>query len=427
MEQYTQGLSINIIFFLLSLFTCALFSFLETSITALRLFKLKEIERSTPKYKRLFNAFDKHPKNIFVSILIATNLASVTCAVVSQSLTEDLFERFQMPESFSFILGIIITTIIVSVIGEIIPKSIAQSLGSKTFTSTLWIVNVFYILLGPIAKKINNFLLYFSKKDDEDQIISEREIQFLINYIKDKGLMELEKNAMLQNIFRMGQTSVKEILIPKSSIVSINIHDNTSIFLDKFSEYQFSRFPVYQDDPENIIGIIYLKDLLFALQKNSSLELKEIIRPIIFVPDNMKVNALLKEFKLQHIHMAVVLDEYGSTIGIVTLEDTLEEIVGEIHDEHDVDHDSEKIKTIQVHHEWLVDATIDLDRLDAIMKISFEVKSAVTLGGFITEKMQCLPKPGQSLIYKNYRFTIEEADLKRIELVRITTEPIVKK
>jgi len=427
MEHYTQALSTNIILFLLSLITCAVFSFLETSITAIRLFKLKELELASPKYKMLFEAFDKHPQQILISILIATDLASVTCAVVSQNLTEALFEHIKMPESLTFVLGILITTIIVSIFGEIIPKSIAKSMGAKTFTSTLWVVNIFYTLLGPIARQIHNISLYISKHNADEDIVSEKEIQFLISYIEEKGLMDNEKTAMLQNIFRMGQTSVKEILIPKSDVISINVHNDISTFLDKFAEYQFSRFPVYQDDPENVIGIVYLKDILFALQKDPSIRLHDIIRPIIFIPDNMKVNELLKEFKLQQIHMAIVLDEYGNTIGIVTLEDTLEEIVGDIHDEHDANRDTEKIKTIKKDSEWAVDATIDLDRLHPLLKINFEAQSAVTLGGFISERMQHLPKVGESLVYKDFNFSIEKADTKRVILVRIQTQEQAEK
>ena len=422
MELYAHALSTNLILFLLSLITCALFSFLETSVTALRLFKLKELELSTPKYKSLFEAFDKNPQQILISILIATDLASVTCAVVSQNLTESLFEQIQMPESLTFVLGILITTIIVSIFGEIIPKSIAKSMGAKNFTSTLWIVNIFYKLLGPIARQINKIASFIARNNKDEEIVSEKEIQFLINYIQEKGLMDNEKTAMLQNIFHMGQTSVKEILIPKSNIISINVHDDISTFLDKFSEYQFSRFPVYQEHPEHIVGIVYLKDILFTLQKDPSVTLQKLMRPIIFVPDNMKVNELLKEFKLPQIHMAMVLDEYGNTVGLVTLEDTLEEIVGDIHDEHDANRDTQKIKIVKKDAEWSVDATIDLDRLHPLLKITFEAQSAVTLGGFISECMQHIPKVGEQLIYKDFYFTIEKADAKRVILVRIQTQ-----
>ena len=415
-----DSVSSNLILFLISLVICALFSFLETSITALRLFKLKEIERSTTKYRNLFKTFDKDPQHILISILIATNMASVTCAVVSQQLIETLFHRMHMPEGIAFTLGITITAIVVSVVGEIIPKSIAQSLGSKTFTSTLWIINIFYYILGPISSILSKFSQYIAQGTEEsDQMVTEKEIHFLINHIEEKGIMEDEKTIMLQNIFRMGKTYVKEILIPKSEIISIDINDDINGLLERFSEHQFSRFPVFQDNPENIIGIVYQKDLFFAMQANSKIKLKDLIRPIIFVPDNLKVNEMLKEFKKQHIHMAMVLDEYGSSIGLVTLEDALEEIVGDIHDEHDDDQSYEKVKEIKKDTEWSIDATIDLDRLKNLLKIKFQSQTSVTLGGFITEQLQHLPKKEEMLFYHGYCFTIEKADRKRVIQVNV--------
>lgn len=422
METYASLLlSSDTVLFIVSLIICALFAFIETSITALRLFKIKELEYSNKKYLKLFKTLEENPKYILISILIATNLASVTCAVVSQQLSENVLEKMQLPEGLAFTLGIAITTIIVSIFGEIIPKSMAQSQNSQRLISTLWIVNLIYFIFSPISQLLTKVSQFFSKTgDEENQMISEKEISFLITYIEEKGIMEHEKTAMLKNIFRMGRTYVKEILIPQNEIISIDVTDEVSGLLERFKEYQFSRFPVYQDNPENIIGIVYQKDLFFALQANNKVQLKDLARPIIFVPDNLKVNELIKEFKRQHIHMAMVLDEYGSTIGLVTLEDALEEIVGDIHDEHDANlHGSEKVTVLQPETEWHVDATIDLDRLKDLLKISCQASASVTLGGFITEHLQHLPKKGEQFFYSGYCFTIEKADKKRVIQVHI--------
>lgn len=423
MKLYEHLFSSDMALFVGSLIICALLAFIETSITALRLFKLKELELSNKKYKNIFKILENNPKYILISILIATNLASVTCAVVSQQLLEHTFESIDVPEGVAFSIGIAITTIIVSIFGEIIPKSLAQSQDSKKITSTLWIVNLIYIIFSPFVKAFMKLSRLFSKNNEENNHkVSEKELHFLISYIEEQGIMENEKTFMLQNIFRMGRTYVKEILIPQNEIISVNLLDDVSVLLEKFKEHQFSRFPVYQDNPENIIGIVYQKDLFFATQINSNVELKDLIRPIIFVPDNLKVNELLKEFKKQHIHMAMVLDEYGSTIGLVTLEDALEEIVGDIHDEHDDDlEDSQKIKIIQEGSEWSVDATIDLDRLKEYLKITLSSSASVTLGGFITEHLQHLPKKGEQFFYKGYCFTIEKSNKKRVVQVHIKT------
>jgi len=416
MNLVSDPLSLDIIFFLSALFFCALFAFIETSITAMRLFKLKEIAHSIKGYSSLFSALEDRPQVVLITILIMTNLASITCAVISEHFLRDLLGKFALPESLNIALGIFLTTIIVSIIGEIIPKSIAQSRGTKTFISILWIVNLFYYILSPLSSVLSKLAHYLSTHDETDaDTISEKEIQFLINHIQEKGIMENEKTEMLQNIFRMAEMHVKEILIPKSDIVSLDIKSDIKTLLEAFVESKFSRFPVFQDNAENIIGIIYLKDLFLALEKQEShtIKLQDLVRPIIFVPDSLKVSEILKEFKKQKIHMAMVLDEYGSTIGLVTLEDALEEIVGDILDEHEKESQSAKITAVE-EGVWLVDASVDLDRLQELLKINFHVESAVTAGGFVTEQLQHLPKKNERLIYHGYYFEVTKANTKRV-------------
>jgi putative hemolysin len=278
-----------------------------------------------------------------------------------------------------------------------------------------------YQIFQPIARPLNYFIQRWTKSHDAKDGVSENEIRFLIDTIEQKDPIEAEKINMLQNIFRLTNTHVKEILIPKNEMVTIDSDAPVPMVLDLFKKYRFSRLPVYDKNPENIIGIVYQKDLFFRLQEDKNTLIKDIVRPIIFVPDSLTVNELLKELKQQKIHMGIVLDEYGSSIGLVTMEDALEEIVGEIIDEHDKDGSHEKIKIIAQGEEWLVDATIDLDRLKEYLKIPFSVKTSVTIGGFLTERLQHLPKQEEQMHYKGYCFSVEEADSKRIISVRVTT------
>ncbi len=416
MNLLSDPLSLDIVLFIGALSVCALFAFMETSITAMRLFKLKEIAHSIKGYSSLFNALEYKPQVVLITILIMTNMASITCAILAEHLLRDLLGKFAIPETIAVALGICITTIVVSILGEIIPKSIAQSKGTKTFTSILWIINIFHYIFSPLSSALNNLAHYLSTHDETDaDTISEKEIQFLISHIQDKGIMENEKTEMLQNIFRMAEMHVKEILIPKSEIVSLNINSDIKTLLQAFVESKFSRFPVYQDNSENIIGIIYLKDLFLALeqQDNASIKLQDLVRPIIFVPDSLKVSEVLKEFKNQKIHMAMVIDEYGSTIGLVTLEDALEEIVGDILDEHEKESLSAKITSVE-EGVWLVDGSVDIDRLQEILKITFHVETAVTVGGFVTEALQHLPQKNETLIYHGYYFEVTKANAKRV-------------
>ncbi|MBI2344513.1 HlyC/CorC family transporter [Candidatus Dependentiae bacterium] len=426
MTIYTQKLLLDSAFFLGSLALCALLAFMETSITAIRLFKVKELQKSVPKYQLFFKTLETDPQYVLMTVLIATNMMAITTAILLQNIIENIFADFDLPQGLGFTLGIAIGTIVVSLIGEIIPKSIAQAL-DNSFVSLLWLANSIFYILGPIARPLTNISRNIARKkyDYETHIISEQEIRFLISHIEKKGLMEQDKTHMLQNIFRIENTHVKEILIPKSDIVSIGIKATLDEILDLFKSCQFSRVPIFKDNPENIIGIIYQKDLFLSLQANNNFfDINKLIKPIIFVPDSLKVSELLKEFKKQHIHMAMVLDEYGSTIGLVTLEDTLEEIVGDITDEHERMQNFHKIITIMPDQEWLVDAMIDLDRLEEIFQITFEAETALTLGGFLTEYAQKLLKKGESIFYQGFCFIVQEANDKRILLVQIKRSEI---
>lgn len=355
------------------------------------------------------------PQYVLITILIATNMTCITTAILLQNIVEKFFIDLNMPQGFAFSIGIAAGTIVVSLIGEIIPKSVAQA-KCGMIGSWLWLANLIYKILAPFTSPLVRIAEYFAQsRADQDHVISEKELQFLINYVEHKGIMDSEKVSMLQNIFRMGTTHVKEILIPNASIISADINSSVETILTLFESYRYSRFPVFENNPENIVGIIYQKDLFLNLQLNKqAFCLRDLIKPIIFVPDSLKVSELLKEFKAKAIHMAMVLDEYGSTIGLVTLEDTLEEIVGDITDEHDPNAHSDKIVTITQGKEWLIDATADLDRVADFLQISFKVETAVTLGGFLTEQAQRLPQKGDRLFYKKHCFTVEKASSKRI-------------
>ena len=426
MEPLTDGsLFTNAILFGISLGFCALFSFLETSITALRLFKLKELAQATGSYQQLFESLEKNPNRLLNTILIANNLSDVTAATLGTMLMEQLLSSF--PSSIGFFLGIFLTTALLLIFGEIIPKNIAKARGEKLFASTLWITNIIFYALYPFVTflvKISDYIMHkfgSPSLENGEYITSEKEIQFLIDYINEKGLIEPEKTSMLQSIFQLGTTPVKEIMVPSTSVIALNTETSIKEVYNMFGKYQFSRFPVYEGAPENVIGMLHLKDAFSLIAKGEERSLKEIVRPILFIPESIKVNQLLKEFKEQHMHIAMVINEYGGIIGLVTLEDVLEEIVGEIRDEYEAV--TEKIVALKPGG-WLVDASIELDQLSKLLNISFEAEDALTLGGFLTERLQHLPKKGERFAYKHYTFQVQQASPKRVFQVLIFEDKV---
>jgi putative hemolysin len=243
------------------------------------------------------------------------------------------------------------------------------------------------------------------------QDVSEKEIEFLIDYSDQKGLMETEKTEMLQNIFDLGQTQVNKIMVPRADIVLLNASKSLEDAVKMFSEQRYSRLPLYEGKEENIIGFLHQKDAFELMHRGQRKPLKDLVRPILFVPETKKCNQLLSEYLKKRMHMAVIIDEFGSVEGLVTLEDLIEEIVGEIRDEH------EKIRSQIVPLEqggWLIDAGVSLDKIEDALEIPFVTQGAVTLAGFLSEQLQHLPKKGERLFYKGYCFQIQQASPRRV-------------
>ncbi len=411
--------------FFVALISCSLFSFLETSITALRPFKLKEIESTTRRYKKLLAVLAHNPHQILVTILIANSFANVTAAALSTAIMENFALLLHISSGVGFSLGIGLGACAILIFGEVIPKSIAKVHGENFFGSTLWVTNVAFYLLHPLVTiliKVSNFFIKLvgGMPGVATKLTSEPEIRFLIEQSDQIGGMEKTKSAMLQSIFKLGYKPVREIMNSSLDVVMLDGNSSLDASLELFSKYQFSRVPVYQNDTDNIIGMIYQKDI-FALLRSATkpATIRDLVRPILFVPESMKINQLLHQFKDQCMHIAMVTNEFGSITGLVTLEDVLEEIVGEIRDEYEPT--IRKIVPLSSE-EWLIDASLDLDALGKLLKINFEVEMAVTLGGFLTEKLQHVPVQGQQMKYKNYLFTVQQATHKRVLQVLIQTQ-----
>ncbi|MBT3455961.1 HlyC/CorC family transporter [bacterium] len=410
--------------FLIALFGCSIFSFLETTITALRLFKLKELAQATGKYHSLFSYLEKDPSRVLATILVGSSLANAAAAALITDIIENLFVKLEMSNGFGFTVGISVATILILIFGEIIPKNLAKACGEKLFKSTLWFTNITFYMLYPFVTtliKFSNFVInkFGNKVDGGAAITSEKEIKFLIDYIDEKGLMDQQKTSMLRSIFELGQTPVKEIMVPSADVVSINIKASIQEALGMFSKYRFSRLPAYENKSDNIVGMIHQRDIFVLLQTKENKTLRDIARQILFVPESVKVNQLLKEFRSEQKHMAMVLNEFGSIIGLATLEDVLEEIVGEISDE-----DEQEIKKIVPLEDggWVVDAGIDLNEIGQTLGIRFETEDAITLGGFLTEQLQHLPKKGERILYKHFYLQVQKSTSKRVKQVLVFAE-----
>ena len=249
-------------------------------------------------------------------------------------------------------------------------------------------------------------LFNFPKKKIKDDVV-ESDVQ--------KELNE-EKEDMIRGVEDLSTTTVKEVMVPRIDVDFISIDTPLDELLEKLSESGHSRFPVYNESVDNVIGILYVKDLIYSLAKKEEYSLEKIIRKTYFVPESKRIDSLLREFKRRHLHIAMAIDEYGGISGIVTMEDIIEEIVGDIQDEFDNEREDITVLGINT---WLCDARVNLEDLNESLETDFPVSDFDSLGGFAFDLFGKIPAKFEKASYKNYDFIIQDMEGHRINMIKI--------
>lgn len=427
MEPGQSSIVIQVVTAVISLLACGLFSFMETSITALRIFNLKELAKKTSKYNRLLEILETEPQRVLIAILIGSCLVNVIAADSITTVVEYFLQQYNVSSGLRFFGGIATATILMLIFGDILPKNLAQARFERLFESTLWIANVVFYLMSPLVfifSRLTRFVITSLRSPDdleEEGTISEQEIQFLIDYIDKKGKMESDKSRMLNSIFELANTLVQDIMVPEANMSSLDVSISVEEALQFFVRSSYSRIPVYEGNVTNIIGMLHQKDVILTITGKKETVLRNLVRPILFVPEVMHVNTLLRQLKEQRQHIAIVTGEQDVIVGLVTLEDAIEEIVGDINDEHE---SVAQYITEFGDGGWLVYGGVDLVALEKLLEITFDTKNATTLADFLMEHFNEIPRKGQLLSYKNYKFKIEKTTQKRIVHILIFKEKI---
>jgi putative hemolysin len=359
-----------------------------------------------------------------IGITLFGTLASAIGGVLAVQYIEPLFKRIPLVGPFADTIAlaiiVLVLTYIFLVLGELVPKYIGMNYKEKValviaplfeFTSKLLFIFVNFLTFSTmfVVKGLN------LKKREEH--IGEGEIKILLEEGRRKGIFDKTEEELIHGVFDFADRSVKEIMVPKPNMYSINIDDGKDIVLEYIVTNEFSRYPVYKDYPDNIIGIVYQKDITRQMwQKDEPFNLKNLLRKPFFVPDTMEVSRLLKEMQKRRTHMAIVVDEYGATVGIVTLEDIMEEIFGEIMDETDEDDLIERRKDGA----FIIDGSYSIRDLNNKLQLDLqESPDYETLGGFILTKLQGIARGGEIVYHGPYRFTIGDVEGLRISKVKL--------
>lgn len=337
-----------------------------------------------------------------------------------------IFNLFNLPSSLEHSIAFIIAFSIITgchiVFGELVPKSLAIISPEKIALSTAFPLIFFYKLTYPVMWIFNhstNWILKvfgLSQVDEHESVHTDEEIKLLVEESYNHGLVDKTELTLVDNIFDFSDKTVKEIMVPRTDITNIFIEDTFDDIIDFTLKEQLTRYPVCKENKDNVIGFIHIKDLYKQKIEGSNQEIKNIIREIKLVPESMLISDLLKIFKKDKVQVALVIDEYGGTSGLVTIEDILEEIVGEIQDEFDEEEDS-IIKCED--NSYTVDGKVLIEDITEFLYIDIEDEHIDTIGGWAYAQLDSYPKVNDKFTYKNYEFTILKCNRKRINKLLI--------
>ncbi len=410
------------------LFHSAFFSISEVAYFSIKHKNLDDEFKSSKLIYRYASNLIAFPRRLLITILVGNTLVNVAASIVSVSLALEIARMYGINVNVVLLLQIILITVIILLFGELLPKVFA----SKNSFLTIRLVTVplflFSLIIYPVAESITELIrLTFSKIkfDKSKSAITEKEISELAELGHERGTLEEDEQEIISSFVEFKSVLVVEVMTPRVDIVAVPYNVSSEVLIETINKSGYSRFPVYKENLDKVIGIVHAKDLLPYLQNKSFIKIEtisKITREIFFVPERKKINDMLKEFQQRKMHIAVVVDEFGGTSGLITLEDIIEEIIGEIWDEHDPEENSIKILSPE---KISVLGKVPITEVNELVGLELIPQSDDydTIAGLIINRAGDIPKEGYSFNLNNYKLTVKEVlkkRIKRIELDKIS-------
>ena len=395
----------------------AFFSSAETSMTAANRLRIHSLVEQGNKRAIILEKVISNSGKMLSTILIGNNIVNIAASSLATTFTIKVFGNMYIGVATG------IMTLLVLLFGEITPKTIATLKADDLALAYARPIYALMTVLTPviyIVGKLANGILFLLRVDPnaKKDTITEHELRSMVNVGQENGVIEREEKQMIYNVFDFGDSAAKDVMIPRIDMTFIDVEATYKELMDIFKEDMHTRFPVYEDNTDNVIGIINIKDLLLY-PENEDFSIRKILREPYFTYEYKRTTDLMMEMRKASVNLAIVLDEYGSTAGLVTLEDLLEEIVGEIRDEYDED-EEEPIREIQPGREYQVLGSAKLSDLNDALGTKLESEDYDSVGGYIIEQLDCLPREGESVTLEDgMRLVVDELDKNRIELVHI--------
>lgn len=407
-----QAISILVMVLLSGFFSSA-----ETSMTTVNRIRVQSLVEQGNKRAIILDKVISDSGKMLSTILIGNNIVNMAASSLMTTLTIKVLGNVYVGAATGLL------TLVILLFGEITPKTLASIHAEKLALSYARIIYFLMVVLTPVVYligKMSNVVMTALRIDPDAKrnTMTEHELRTLVNVSQEDGVIESEEKQMIYNVFDFGDSAAKDVMIPRIDMTFIDISSSYEELMETFREDMHTRFPVYEDNTDNVVGIINVKDLLLY-PKDKPFSIREILREPYFTYEHKATADLMIEMRKASVNLAIVLDEYGATAGLVTLEDLLEEIVGEIRDEYDED-EEEPIREIQPGIEYTALGSAKLDDINETLHIHLDSEEYDSIGGYIIEQLDCLPVHGQSVTTDSgIRIVVDDIDKNRIELVHI--------
>lgn len=412
----------QILFLLICFILSAFFSGSEVALFSFNKKKLREFKKEHRIVGSYVQLLLDHPKRLLVTILLGNTVANVAASIISVLIALNAAHAYNISVEIALFLQILLLTILILLLGETTPKLWAQKyplqFAKLVAIPLYWISIIFY----PVSKILTDLLVFVTSRftfDKSKSVLQGTEITDLADLSIEKGTIEEGEHELIHGIVSFKTVTAREIMTPRVDISAVSVEESFDELMNIINESGHSRIPLYENSLDKIIGIIYAKDILPFLRNPESrktLSLRNIAREALFVPETKLISNLLHEFQEKNLHLGIVVDEYGGTAGLISLEDILEEIVGEIRDEFDKE--IEEISKLN-DKSFLVLGKVSIDELNELLGQDFssENDDYDTVGGFIFNHAGSIPQQGFHFIYNNYKFTVQEVINNRINKV----------
>lgn len=408
----------QLIILVILLCSSAFFSASETALMSLSKIRIRHMVDEKVKGAQLVSKLVENPGKLLSAILIGNNVVNIGASALATSIAIDYFGEKGVG------IATAMMTILVLIFGEITPKSIAARNSESISLKVAGAINIITTILNPITiifSYLTNGIvrLLGGKVEMGKPYITEEELKTMVDVSHEEGVLEVEEKQMIYNVFEFGDSQVKDVMVPRTDMVAIEVSSTYEEIMDVFKREQFSRLPIYKETTDNIIGILHVKSLVFFDNSKEKFDINKYMIKPYFTYEYKPTTELFDEMRKNRVAMTVVLDEYGGTAGIVTMEDLVEEIVGDIEDEYD-NEEHDEIQVIK-EDEYIVDGSAKIELVNEMIGTNIESEDFDSIGGYVIGEIGGFPKKGETIECGNIKFIIEDIDKNRIKKLKILT------